>query len=58
MLLLPAMRATTGVLQQSEAAIAESRLLLITVPDNFALVIQFAGLHLLVDAFKKGFQNL
>ena len=41
MLLLPASKATTGVMQQSEAAIADKMLALANVPDDFMLVMPF-----------------
>jgi hypothetical protein len=41
MLLLPASRATTGEIQQSEAAIADNTPALVKVPDDFKLIILF-----------------
>ncbi len=41
MLLLPASRATTGVMQQSEAAKADITPALVNVPDDFKLIILF-----------------
>lgn len=40
-LLLPTSRATTGVMQQSEAAIADNIPALVNVPDDFMLIILF-----------------
>ena len=42
MLLLPATKAITGVIQQSEAAIADSTPALVIAPDDFMLFILFA----------------
>jgi hypothetical protein len=42
MLLLPASKATTGVIQQSEAAKAERTPALVKVPGDFILIILFA----------------
>lgn len=41
MLLLPASNAITGVIQQSEAAIAERAPAPVNVPDDFILIILF-----------------
>jgi hypothetical protein len=41
-LLLPASRAVTGVMQQSEAAIADNTPALLNVSDDFKLIILFS----------------